>query len=423
MERIKEFYLTHKKVCIIVIICVLIFILAVIVTQIVLTKKANSKSQADAKNEVTQKDDKTASKNETVKITFDKAGTYSDKKSYDIGYIKAGDVVVENASFKTLDITSDVGEGNVTLNNVTVTKELQIQGGGNNSITLNAGKYASVVVKKNNTHVVEQVNTEIGSLSMTNSNYLEVFGSIAAVTVSKTDATNINWNVGIKVYEGGSVKLITLNAPIAITGVAGTITQVKASDSTISTQITPFTSTATQTTETAPANTPAETPANTPAATPDNGGTTSNPSANNGTTDNATAIKQAADKINWQTMPYQTDYFASMGGSSLMPAQDAVSYCDQLTASARDEATAFYAANGYLDEETLSQIAAKYAAMGSAQFGDYQWDGGGTVMASTEQSMAPGYACGYYSLNGSCFSDTSTDNPGGYITIFCQIKE
>ena len=108
MERIKNFYLAHKKACIIVFICVLVIIVAAIVTGLVLTKRANSKDLEDVKNEATQKDNKASSKNAKVKIAFDRAGTYSDKKSYDIGYIKSGDVVVENASFKTLDITSDV---------------------------------------------------------------------------------------------------------------------------------------------------------------------------------------------------------------------------------------------------------------------------------------------------------------------------
>ena len=61
-------------------------------------------------------------------ICYDKAGTYSDKATYDAGEITVGDVTVENATFNTLTITEGVGEDSVTLNNDKVKKILVVNG-------------------------------------------------------------------------------------------------------------------------------------------------------------------------------------------------------------------------------------------------------------------------------------------------------
>lgn len=62
---------------------------------------------------------RTISKTDSSDLIIDKAGT-----------------VVENKTVKNLHITKEVGNGEVTLKNVTVTGELLVEGGGQNSITI-----------------------------------------------------------------------------------------------------------------------------------------------------------------------------------------------------------------------------------------------------------------------------------------------
>jgi len=63
--------------------------------------------------------------------------------------IKADGVTLQNIVIKgSLTIAEEVGDGNVTLNNVIVEGEAFIRGGGKNSIHINGGKYNKITVQK-----------------------------------------------------------------------------------------------------------------------------------------------------------------------------------------------------------------------------------------------------------------------------------
>ena len=100
---------------------------------------------ASGKKETASKETKTEKVVAPEYICYDKAGTYSDKETYDAGDITADGVTVENATFNTLTITEDVGEGSVTLNNDKVKKILVVNGGGTNSLHINGGEYDEIV--------------------------------------------------------------------------------------------------------------------------------------------------------------------------------------------------------------------------------------------------------------------------------------
>ncbi len=83
--------------------------------------------------------------------TFEAQGTYGP----DIGsetiegnvIIKADGITLQNTIIKgNLTISEEVGDGDVTLNNITVQGNTYIRGGGEDSIHINGGRYANVVI-------------------------------------------------------------------------------------------------------------------------------------------------------------------------------------------------------------------------------------------------------------------------------------
>jgi hypothetical protein len=78
-----------------------------------------------------------------VKTTFDKAGTYGPATGSETitgnVVISADGVILQNYKIEgDLNITAAVGDGNVTLKNVTVTGTTTVSGGGQNSVTFDA---------------------------------------------------------------------------------------------------------------------------------------------------------------------------------------------------------------------------------------------------------------------------------------------
>ena len=62
-------------------------------------------------------------------MSYAKAGTYDSKAHYTSGSISSDGVTISNATFDTLEITSDVGEGTIHLKNVTVKDTILVNGG------------------------------------------------------------------------------------------------------------------------------------------------------------------------------------------------------------------------------------------------------------------------------------------------------
>ncbi len=129
---------------------------------------------------------------------YDKPGTYgptsgSETISSDVVITSTG-VTLQNLIIDgDLIIDEAVGDGDVTLNNVTVTGELRVRGGGKNSIHINGGDYQNILVEKTATGAVRIVATGLDGVPFVlseNAAGEEVIleGHFDAVTVNAPDA-------------------------------------------------------------------------------------------------------------------------------------------------------------------------------------------------------------------------------------------
>lgn len=148
-------------------------------------------------------------------ICYDKAGTYSDKATYDAGEITASDVTVENATFNTLTITEGVGEGSVTLNNDNVKKILVVNGGGTNSLHINGGEYDEIVSNKYNCHIVIDENCKVATLTVPSSALVEVNGTVETANVVPSDYDGeITWETGFKAGEKANISALNISEEV-----------------------------------------------------------------------------------------------------------------------------------------------------------------------------------------------------------------
>ena len=148
-------------------------------------------------------------------ICYDKAGTYSDKATYDAGEITASDVTVENATFNTLTITEGVGEGSVTLNNDNVKKILVVNGGGTNSLHINGGKYDEIVSNKYNCHIVIDENCSVEKLTVPSTALVEVNGTVkTANVVPSTYDGEVTWETGFKAGEKATITALNISEEV-----------------------------------------------------------------------------------------------------------------------------------------------------------------------------------------------------------------
>ena len=127
-------------------------VICVVVLGILLFPKGNPAPADGNENEVVAvtENDVTELPEETEEsdtLVLDAPGTYSDQAEYKELTITSPDVVVENASVETLKIDAAVGDGDVTLRNVTAAN-LQIYGGGKNSIHIESTTVENMVVAR-----------------------------------------------------------------------------------------------------------------------------------------------------------------------------------------------------------------------------------------------------------------------------------
>lgn len=144
---------------------------------------------------------------------------------------------IENFVFDgDLVIAETVGEGDVTLNNVTVNGALKVLGGGENSLYFNNVKVDRVVVSKEGVRLVLGNGTEIQEVELTSETILEnTDGSIAKIVVNgdgtvtlkgKFDEVEVNSEADI-VLNNATVAKLVAEKPILIKG-TGTITTLEA---------------------------------------------------------------------------------------------------------------------------------------------------------------------------------------------------
>lgn len=189
---------------------------------------------------------------------YDKPGIYgpssgSETISQDVIITSTG-VTLQNLTIGgNLIIDEAVGDGEVTLNNVTVTSELRIRGGGKNSIHINGGDYQNILVEKTATGAVRIVATGLDGFPIVLSENaagetLILEGSFDSVTVNAPDAviktqgqTSIKTfdvaaaaqNTAIDLGSTTTVTNLALSSPTKVTG-TGTVNNAEIASDNVS---------------------------------------------------------------------------------------------------------------------------------------------------------------------------------------------
>lgn len=176
-------------------------VICVVVLGIILFPKSNPAPTDGNENEVVAvtENDVTELPEETEESetkVLDAPGTYSDEAEYKELTITSPDVVVENASVETLKIDAAVGDGDVTLRNVTAAN-LQIYGGGKNSIHIEGTTVENMVVarKEDAVRVVVDAASSVNMASLDEQTVLEAEGQIAELHVNAKSELTIKGNV------------------------------------------------------------------------------------------------------------------------------------------------------------------------------------------------------------------------------------
>lgn len=176
-------------------------VICVVVLGIILFPKSNPTPADGNENEVVAvtENDVTELPEETEESetkVLDAPGTYSDEAEYKELTITSPDVVVENASVETLKIDAAVGDGDVTLRNVTAAN-LQIYGGGKNSIHIEGTTVENMVVarKEDAVRVVVDAASSVNMASLDEQTVLEAEGQITELHVNAKSELTIKGNV------------------------------------------------------------------------------------------------------------------------------------------------------------------------------------------------------------------------------------
>lgn len=169
------------------------------------------------------------------------AGTYGPERGTET---IEGNVLVkaDGVTLQNLEITGDlllghgIGEGDATLENVTVKGTTTVQGGGVNSIHISNSDLIKVTVNKNGDVRIVAANSDIeelvvadGGQVILSGNYSRVYVHVPNVELVLEDGTVDELTVAeeaaaasIHVAKGASIKTLTLNAATRVTG-SGTI--------------------------------------------------------------------------------------------------------------------------------------------------------------------------------------------------------
>ncbi|MGF7186468.1 Leucine-rich repeat (LRR) protein [Desulfitispora alkaliphila] len=109
--------------------------------------------------------------------------------------IKAESTVLQNYNIKgNLIISEEVGNGDVTLNNITVEGTTYIRGGGADSVYINGGKFNSIIFQKPSTGAVRLVANDVNDLQVVvaeevNNQQVRLEGNFEMVTIDSNSAT------------------------------------------------------------------------------------------------------------------------------------------------------------------------------------------------------------------------------------------
>ncbi len=159
-------------------------------------------------------------------VTYDEAGTYGPEEGTET--IKGNVTVsVEDVVLQNLVITGDlllaegIGDGDVTLINVTVKGNTIIKGGGANSVTLENCNLASITVSKEGVRVVASGTTTVNIVT------LQSGATLVEVTVTGEGFQQVTISevvpAGAKVTLDGDFKEVTVSAPVNVEVPKGTV--------------------------------------------------------------------------------------------------------------------------------------------------------------------------------------------------------
>ncbi len=186
------------------------------------------------------------------------AGTYNDKLAVSNVVVKTGDVILKNMIIEgNLYLAEGIGQGNVTLENVTVKGKTFVNGGGENSIILQNTTLGSLVVEKKDgkirivakdgtvvayaelhsgARLVEEgagsgfKNVEVqeilpGQQVILDGDFELVNIEAPGVAMQVTDGTVGTFTIGshasgssIQIAQGATVGTLTANAPVSVSG-------------------------------------------------------------------------------------------------------------------------------------------------------------------------------------------------------------
>lgn len=197
-------------------------VICVVVLGIILFPKSNPTPADGNENEVVAvtENDVTELPEETEESetkVLDAPGTYSDEAEYKELTITSPDVVVENASVENLKIDAAVGDGDVTLRNVTAAN-LQIYGGGRNSIHIEGTTVENMVVarKEDAVRVVVDAASSVNMASLNEQTVLEAEGQIAELHVNAKSELTIKGNVAkLNVTDAAKESAILVEGSVA----------------------------------------------------------------------------------------------------------------------------------------------------------------------------------------------------------------
>lgn len=149
---------------------------------------------------------------------YNQAGTYGPQTGSttidgDVSVITSGVILQNTIITGNLLIAKSVGDGDVTLKNVTVKGNTYINGGGPHSITADGSNLGNVTSNQPGVHIVCMNGTTVVSLTLANGATVEVASgsSVEGVTVSATGAVSLTGDFGDITVEGD-------NATVAVNG-------------------------------------------------------------------------------------------------------------------------------------------------------------------------------------------------------------
>ncbi len=164
-----------------------------------------------------------------VEVLYAEEGTYAENVAGNV-VVNTEDVIIKDANIDgNLFVTAGVGEGDLTLENVLVTGDIVVEGGGEHSIKLTKGSKAKRVKMQKNTnnavrlYVDENSDVENVEVDGEAEVILEGNGSFGEVTIdgendvtiaNDTEITKVIINNNNKLINNGIIKeiIITLNA-------------------------------------------------------------------------------------------------------------------------------------------------------------------------------------------------------------------